>query len=191
MQEPLQAAEPTWEPQQTGTNAAGQPSSFSLGATNTPLQKQPVWGTSGVEYSPTPQGYPVLKNHPASQYLLAPGNIDLSQRQMIDNPEDPKHPDPREYGSEYSARRRLPNGNWMSFPTIYEGKTHNVDEAYENALKTGQHMGIYHGSIPDHVINDAETKLHARPIYVNGKLLNGDMWAAMKAKKKISNVVKK
>ena len=155
-----------------------------------------VWGMSDPKlYAPTPQGYGAIQNTPAQRYVVQPGNIDLSKRQMIDNPVDPIHPDPRHYGSEYSARDTLPQGHpfaghQMSYPTIYDGTVHPRQEAFKHAIDTNQHMGIYHGQAPGQVIDQAETALHARPIYVNGKLLNGDMWAAMK-KKKISDVVKK
>jgi hypothetical protein len=183
----LQAEEATYAPQQTGQN------SYSLYASNQPVQgsKQPVWGTSDISYAPTPNGYPAVQHLPAQQYLVAPGTIDLSQRQMIDNPENPNNPDPRQYGSEYSARDEIPGGYQMSYPTIYDGKVHPREEAYHHALQTGQYLGIYHPSAPAAVLDQVENALHSRPIMVNGKLLNGDMWASMKPKRKLMNVVKK
>ena len=186
MQEPLQAEEATYAPQQTGANA------YALHVSNNPVQgsKTPVWGTSDVSYSPSPQGYPAVQHLAAQQYLAAPGTVDLSQRQMIDNPEDPKRPDPREYGSEYSARDTLPSGHQMSYPTIYDGKVHSREEAYQHALQTGQHLGIFAPGTPENIMDEYENALHSRPITVNGKLLNGDMWASMKPRK-ISNIKKR
>ena len=174
-----QSQDPQYAPVQTS------PSSWDLHVANTPAkgQKEPVYGLSDAQgYSPTPFGYPAVQHLEAQQYLLAPGTIDLSQRQLIDNPPDPSKPDPYSYGSEYSARSRMEDGNIMSYPTIYDGQVHDWREAFDHAQQTGQHLGIYHSSIPDHVINEVEDVLHSRPIIVNGQQMNGDLWAKMKQK---------
>jgi hypothetical protein len=185
----LQAEEATYAPQQVG------PDSYALYASNQPVQgtKVPMWGTSDVSYAPTPNGYPAVQHLPAQQYLAFPGTIDLSQRQMIDNnAEDPAHPDPRNYGSEYSARDVIDGGYIMSYPTIYDGSVHSREEAKVHALKTGEHMGIFHPGTPDALMDQYEIALHSRPIYINGQLLNGDVWAAMKgnSKRKLTEIKK-
>jgi hypothetical protein len=151
---------------------------------------EPIWGTSDTSYAPTGTGYPAVQNLAAQKYLVAPGNIDLSNRQIIDNPENPQKPDPREYGSEYSSRSRLPSGHWMSYPTIYDGQTHSPSDGYKHAVQSGMHLGIYAPNTPDKVLDEVENALHSRPIKVNGKLLTGDAWASMK-KRKITDVVKR
>lgn len=141
-------------------------------------------------YAPTSQGYGILHNHPVQPYVIAPGTIDLSQRQIV--PNDPGHPyvkDPRAYGSEYSARDQLPNGAWMSYPTIYDGEVHPRQEAYSRALSTGQHLNIYAPFTPTEYMDHAENLLHSRKITINGKSLTGDSYAA--SKRKISDIKKK
>jgi hypothetical protein len=142
----------------------------------------PMYADSGDQYKPSPDHYPAVQHLDAKSYVSQPGTVDLSRRQVIDHPKDPKNPDPREYGSEYSARDQLPDGRWMSYPTIYDGKAHPREEAFEHAQQSGQHMGIYDADTPPHVLNEVETALHSRPQKVNGNPLNGDSYAAMKAK---------
>lgn len=141
-----------------------------LGNSSTPIQ-----GVSSPDYAPTPTGYPAIRNLRAQQYLSVPGNIDLSKRQIIDN-----GPDPHDYGSEYSSRSQLPDGRWISYPTIYDGKVHTPAEGLKNAVSTGKHLGVYRADTPSDVLDEAENALHSRGISVNGRTLNGDLWAAMK-----------
>lgn len=138
-----------------------------------------VYGVSSPDYAPAEAGYKAVSQMTGAKYLIAPGTIDLSKRQIISNPENPQHPDPREYGSEYSARHKLPNGDWITFPTIYGGAKHTVKEAYSHAVRTGQHMGIYSKDIPEAQMNEIETALHSRPITVKGKRLDGELWASL------------
>jgi len=144
-----------------------------------------IIGYSSADYLPSSQGYRATRNLPAHQYLVQPGTLDLSRRQMIDfNPDNSAESDPRQYGSEYSARDFLPDGSQMVYPTIYDGSMHDRAEAYQHALETGQHMGIFHPFTPEAYINDYENALHSRPQFVNGKRLTGDLWAQMKQKRK-------
>jgi hypothetical protein len=152
-----------------------------------------ITGESGPGYAP---GYPATHDLPLAQkgMISQPGTLDLSQRQMIDHdPENNTNPDPRGYGSEYSARSRLNadeakrlganEGDWMVYPTIYNGRWHapppgegRSDEAWQHALATGQHMGIISGKANNDDINEYENHLHGRDIYVRGVKLTGDTW---------------
>jgi hypothetical protein len=143
----------------------------------------PVIGVSDPGFTPGPNGYPIAQSQPLVKqgWISEPGNLDLSARQMIPFAPPGTKPDdvPYSYGSEYSARRNLPDGRSVTFPTIYDGKAHTVDEAFANYQKTGKHLGIYKQGAPEKMINDYENFLHSRPIRVNGKLLNGDVWKSM------------
>lgn len=138
-----------------------------------------VFADSSKEYAPTPNHYPAIQQL-TQGHVSEPGTVDLTRRQVIDHDPVNKIPDPRSYGSEYSARDKLPDGRWMSYPMIYNGAAHPRKEAFEYAQKNNQHTGIYNKDTPDKVMDQADTMLHARPQTVEGKPLNGDVWAAMK-----------
>ena len=142
----------------------------------------PIIGESPEGYAPTSTGYPAVAHLAGHNYLDTPGNIDLSKRQIVDNPENPDKPDPREYGSEYSSRQELPDGRSVSFPTIYDGAVHSPKEAFQHYKDTGEQLATFKSGTPESVMDEYETALHARPITVNGELLTGDKWAAMKGK---------
>lgn len=141
--------------------------------------REPIYGHSSDDYKPSLAGYRALKDHPAAKYMDKPGTVDLSRRQIVNNPEQPGKPDSREFGSEYSARDRLPDGRWMSYPTIYDGQVHSREEAFDYAQKSGNHLGIYKKNTPGKVMDSAENKIHSRDIYYQGKKMNGDRWAEM------------
>lgn len=144
--------------------------------------EKPVFAGSSKDYAPSPTGYPILKNHPVYPYIDKHGTVDLTSRQLVNNPEHLDKPDPREYGSEYSARDQLPDGRHMSYPTIYDGQVHNRQEAFEHARKTGQYLNIFKKGTPPKLMDDSEVVLHARPQTVAGdtKPINGDRWAEIK-----------
>jgi hypothetical protein len=141
----------------------------------------PIIGQSDDSYAPGLNGYAATQGLAAQQHLAVPGTVDLSQRQIIDMPGG--------YGSEYSSRAPIPGGYQMSFPTIYGGQLHDPKEAYNHALQTGQHLGIFNPDTPDSVMDEYENALHSRPIYVNGTQLNYDVYRQAK-RRKISDLVK-
>jgi hypothetical protein len=150
-----------------------------------PQDEAPIYGYSDpAKYGP---GYPVTQNMAIQPYIVEPGNIDLSVRQLIasDPANIPNKADiPYSYGSEYSARDKLPNGNWMTYPTIYNGKNHGREEAFQYAKETGKHMGIIKGNAPEAVINEYENVLHSRDISLkDGRKLNGDVWKEINGSK--------
>lgn len=147
------------------------------------MADNPIIGQS-LGFQPSQWGYAATQGLPAMQHMAAPPTVDLSQRQIIDMPGG--------YGSEYSARAALPSGHQMSFPTIYDGAQHSPQEAYQRAVQTGQHLGIFNPNTPEDVMDEYENAVHSRPIYVNGQLLDNDVYQAAKGqKRKISDVVKK
>jgi hypothetical protein len=138
----------------------------------------PIYGYSDAGYQP---GYPATHELEAQQYITHPGTVDLSKRQIIDN--NAEGYDPRNYGSEYSARDELPTGHIMSYPTIYDGAVHDRKEAYHHAIETNQHLGIFAPGTPEHVMDEYEDTLHSRPIYLDKQhkqQLSGDVWAGLK-----------
>ena len=144
-----------------------------------------ITGYSTADYLPSSQGYRATRGLAAQQYLAQPGTLDLSRRQMIDmDAENSPVVDPRGYGSEYSARDTLPSGHQMVYPTIYDGQLHDRREAFQHALDTGQHMGIFHPFTPEEAINEYEQKLHSRPQFLNnGQRLTGDKWAKLRSRR--------
>lgn len=148
------------------------------------VQANNITGYSTADYLPSSQGYRATRGLDAQQYLAAPGTLDLSRRQIIDNdPENSPIVDPRGYGSEYSARDELPSGHQMVYPTIYDGQLHDRHEAFQHAQTTGQHMGIFAPGTPEDIMSEYENKLHSRPIFVNGQKLTGDKWAKLRSRK--------
>jgi hypothetical protein len=146
---------------------------------------RPIFGLSDASYLPSSSGYLATRKLAAQNYMLAPGTVDLTKRQLIDfNPDNQDVNDPRIYGSEFSARDSLPNGHQIVYPTIYDGKMHEREEAYQHALDTGQHMGIFDRFTPSEYIDEYENALHSRPQFINGKRVTGDLWAQMKMRKK-------
>lgn len=141
---------------------------------------QPIYGDSGNQYKPSPDHYPAVAEI-SKGHIDEPGTVDLSRRQIIDNT-NPKHPDPRDYGSEYSARDTLKDGRQMTYPLIYNGAVHDRKEAFDYAQKTQQHMGIYKKDTPEAKMTEIENALHSRLQTVNGQKLDGEVWKSLKEK---------
>jgi hypothetical protein len=154
-----------------------------------------IYGQS-IGFEPTPNGYAATQGLQANQIMAHPPTLDLSQRQMIDSPGG--------YGSEYSARAYVAPNKQMVYPTIYEGKHHDTEEAFQHAVQTGEHMGIFHSPPQEfyqtnpeamqqyeQVLGQYENAVHARPIYANGQLLNYDVYQSMRRKRKLSDVKKR
>lgn len=139
----------------------------------------PVFGHSSEQYKPSLTGYPALKNHPAAKYIDKPGTVDLSRRQLVNNPQNPVKPDPREYGSEYSARDTLDDGRMMSYPTIYDGQVHPREEAFKYAKDSGNYLAIFKKGTPEKLMDSWENAAHSRVQNYQGQRMNGDRWAEM------------
>ena len=74
--------------------------------------------------------YPVL---PATVL----GNIDLSRRPSVPNPEGG-------YSTVFSESGGLrPDGPEMLYPRVVDGRILSSDEAWQHALNTGETLGIY------------------------------------------------
>ena len=70
-----------------------------------------------------------------SKGLLEPGNINLQGRPLISMGNN-------QVGSEYSVSFTQ-DGKEVLVPTIFDGKAHTPQEAWQHYLQTGQHMGKY------------------------------------------------
>ena len=106
-------------------------------------------------------GYAGVKGFPG---LMVEGNIDLSNRPIVDNPDG-------SYGTEYSGS--FNDGmHEVLLPTIFDGKHHTMDEAIKRYEKTGEHMGKFATGDINNIDAYAE-KLHSRKIYVDGQEYHG------------------
>jgi hypothetical protein len=76
----------------------------------------------------------------------------------------------------------MPDGRQMSYPTIYDGRVHKPQEAFDHAQKTGQYLNIFKKGTPEKLMSDSENVLHSRDINVGGKKLDGESWAEMNGK---------
>lgn len=141
------------------------------------------------------QGYNGMHRWPG---LTRMGNIDLSNRQIVDFPngmdESNSTPEARKtvngedfppgsYGSEYSMTIRDGN-DAVLIPSIYNGMLHSTKEAtqhyYDSKAWTnneGEHMGKFNQAQDEangQMGSDSyATLLHQRPLYVNGQLYQG------------------
>jgi len=134
--------------------SSGAPQSMQVG--NVP-------GTKGMVNPPaatkigTSTGYADVKSFPG---LVEKGNVDLSKRQIVDNPDG-------SYGTEFSMS--FNDGKYeVLIPTIFDGKHHTEEQAIQHYRKTGEHMGKFaSGDIKN--IEGYSERLHKRTISHNGK----------------------
>jgi len=94
-----------------------------------------------------------------SKGLVEPGNIPLVGRPLIDMGKG-------QVGSEYSVSFTQ-DGKEVLVPTIFDGKTHTPQEAWQHYLDTGQHMGKYDN--PQDA-DAAATLIHQREYAPGGSL---------------------
>lgn len=164
-------------------NSAGEP--HTLNVTHAPT-------TKGFVSAPAAGQAKIGTAHAPSDYN---GNIDITQRQIVDFPhgldESNSTPaarkefesadfkkqfgeafPPGSYGSEFSMQYR-DGKDIYSIPTIFNGKVHSSKEAIEHFKKTGQYLGRFAKGTPDSVIEDYENRVHSREISVNGKVYKG------------------
>jgi hypothetical protein len=90
--------------------------------------------------------------------LKEPGNIDLTDRPMVANPDGT-------YSSEKSFSRGTDKGEVL-VPSIVNGKTLSQDDAWKHYQKSGEHMGIF--DTPDHADAYAD-KVHNRKLGIEGE----------------------
>lgn len=72
--------------------------------------------------------------------LKVRGNIDLSNRPLVRNPDG-------SISTILSASRGTDKGEVL-YPLVYDGKRHTDAEAWQHYKDTGQHLGIF--DTPDH-----------------------------------------
>ena len=94
-----------------------------------------------------------------SKGLLEPGNINLRGRPLISMSNG-------QVGSEYSVSFTQ-DGKEVLVPTIFDGKSHTPQEAWQHYLQTGQHMGKYDN--PEDADAAAEL-IHQREYAVGGSM---------------------
>ena len=71
--------------------------------------------------------------------LLMPGNIDLSNRPKVPNPEMGANG----YSTVRSIGVEIDGGRHVNIPTVIDGKLVTPDEAKAHFRRTKQHLGIY------------------------------------------------
>ncbi len=107
------------------------------------------------------EGYAGVQGFPG---LVEPGNLDLTHRQIVDNPDG-------SYGTEFSMSFN-DGKHEVLIPTIYDGKHHTNEQAIEHYHETGEHMGKF--APGDYKRADAYAeKLHNRTVSLNGAPYHG------------------
>jgi len=88
---------------------------------------------------------------PYTQGMYRQGNIDLSNRPSIPNPEGG-------HSGVYTMTAGIDNGKTVLIPRVVGGQILSEKDAFNHFRKTGEHMGIFHSQ---EAADSYDKKLHS------------------------------